>query len=195
MTEGRPGDITLVLQRWRDGDPGAIQELAPLVYERLRRYALSYVNREQKYHTLQATGLVNELFVVLMQQSRVDLSDRVHFFAFAARLMRRILVDHARAQQSAKRGGGQQAVPLCRELAWVDPESPVMLDLANALDELESVQERKARLVELRVFVGLTADEAADLLGISKATADRDFRFALAWLADRIQGSESPSLA
>lgn len=185
-----PGDITLILRRWSEGDRAAVGDLAPLVYDHLRRVANSYLSRERSDHTLEATSLVNELFVRLLQQSRTRLADRGHFFAFAARAMRGILVDHARSRAAGKRGGGGPRVELSPDLAWIDPESPAMIDLDAALAEFENLDAARARVVELRVFLGCTAEEAAEVLGISKATADRYYSFAIAWLADRLEAAE-----
>ena len=183
------GDITVLLDRWTQGDHEAVEALTPLVYAHLRKVASSYLRRERSDHTLEATGLVNELFLVLLNEKRAQFEDRVHFFTFAARAMRRILVNHARTRQTAKRGSAEAYVELSPDLAWVDPEGPEMLDLDRALDEMGSMEPRKARVVELRIFLGCTSAEAADLMGISKPTRDRDLRFALAWLFHRMKGT------
>ncbi len=180
------GDITILLDRWRGGDRSAVDELTPLVYGQLRTVALSYLRREWSGHTIDPTGLVNELFLVLLREQKARFDDRAHFFAFCARAMRRILVDQARMRDAAKRGAGEAPVELLPEIAWVDPAGPEMLDLDRALDELEALDARKARAVELRVFLGCSAVEAAELMGISKPTLDRDLRFALAWLYERM---------
>ena len=182
------GDITVLLDRWTQGDHEAVNVLTPLVYSHLRKVAIGYLRRERSDHTLEATGLVNELFLVLLNGERAKFEDRAHFFAFAAYAMRRILVNHARTRQTAKRGSAEAHVELSSDLAWVNPEGPEMLDLDRALDELESTEPRKARVVELRIFLGCTSAEAAELMGISKPTLDRDLRFALAWLFDRLKG-------
>jgi len=182
------GDITVLLDRWTEGDPEAVDALMPLVYSHLRRVAISYLRRERSDHTLEATGLVNELFLVLLNEKRAKFEDRAHFFTFAARAMRRILVNYARSRQTAKRGSAEAHFELSPELAWVDPEGPEMLDLDRALDEMEAMEPRKAKVIELRIFLGCTAEEAAALMGISKPTLDRDLRFALAWLFDRMKG-------
>jgi len=179
----------VLLDRWTQGDHEAIEELTPLVYSHLRRVATSYLGRERSDHTLDATGLVNELFLVLLEQKKAKFDDRVHFFAFAARAMRHILVNYARTRQAAKRGAGERRLELSPDLAWIDPGGPDMIDLDRALDEMELIEPRKARVVELRVFLGCTSAETADLMGISKPTLDRDLRFALAWLFHRLKGS------
>lgn len=180
------GEITTLLDRWAQGDAQAFDALTPFVYEDLRRLAHGFLRRERSEHTLQATGLVNELYLVLLKGSADSFHDRVHFFSFAARAMRRILVSYARARGSEKRSAGAFHVELSPEMAWVDPSGPEMLDLDRFLDELEILDGRKSRAVELRLFLGCTAEEAADLLGISKPTLDRDLRFALAWLSERL---------
>jgi RNA polymerase sigma factor (TIGR02999 family) len=166
-----------------------MEQLTPLVYSHLRKVATSYLRRERSDHTLDATGLVNELFLVLLDENKAKFEDRAHFFAFAARSMRRILVNYARGRQAAKRGAGETKLELSPELAWIDPEGPEMIDLDRALDEMESIEPRKARVVELRIFLGCTSEEAADLMGTSKPTLDRDLRFALAWLFNRLKGT------
>jgi RNA polymerase sigma factor (TIGR02999 family) len=184
-----PGqNITALLDRWTHGDQEAMEELTPLVYSHLRKVAISYLRRERSDHTLQATGLVNELFLVVLEEKKAKFEDRTHFYAFAARAMRRILVTHARSHQAIKRGSGETRLELSPELAWIDPGGPEMIDLDRALDELEATEPRKARVVELRIFLGCTSSEAADLMGISKPTLDRDLRFSLAWLFNRLKG-------
>jgi RNA polymerase sigma factor (TIGR02999 family) len=183
------GDITVLLERWTKGDPQAVEALTPLVYAQLRKVATSYLRRERPDHTLEATGLVNELFLVLLEEKKAKFEDRAHFFGFAARSMRNILVNHARTRKAGKRGSGEGHVELSPDLAWIDPEGEDMIDLDRALDELEAMEPRKARVVELRIFLGCTSTEAADLLGVSKPTLDRDLRFALAWLFERLKGA------
>jgi len=186
----RSGDITTLLQRWSSGETGAVEELAPLVYDHLRSVAIGYLNREQGQLTLQATGLVHELFLRLLQHKKAEFQSRIHFYTFAARMMRRILVDAARARSTTKRTAGDR-IPLSADLAWIDPREPAMVDLDDSLDALAGDYPENARIVELRVFLGCTANEAADLMGVSKATADRQMRFALAWLYDRMQSGHS----
>ncbi len=166
-----------------------MEELTPLVYSHLRKVAIGYLRRERSDHTLDATGLVHELFLVLLEEKKAAFEDRAHFFAFAARAMRRILVNYARGRQAAKRTAGETRLELSPELAWIDPEGPEMIDLDRALDEMEAIEPRKARVVELRIFLGCSSAEAADLMGISKPTLDRDLRFALAWLFNRLKAS------
>lgn len=180
------GEITTLLTRWAQGDDQAFRALTPYVYQDLRGLARSFLRRERSEHTLQATGLVNELYLLLLKGTADPFRDRSHFFSFAARAMRRILVDHARARGSEKRGTAAAHVELSPEIAWIDPSGPEMLDVDRLLDELETLSARKAQAVELRIFLGCTAEEAAEVLGISKPTLDRDLRFSLAWLAERL---------
>ena len=180
------GEITLLLARWRDGEPSAFEELMPLVYPHLRQVAAAYVRRERNPDVLQATALVHELYLRLLQQKKTEWADRRHFYAFAAKVMRMILIDHARGNQAEMRGGGLERVPLNDELPWVNIGSPELLDLNRALDELGELNAYKVQLVELRYFLGCTAEETADLVGVSKATIDRELKFARSWLYRRV---------
>jgi RNA polymerase sigma factor (TIGR02999 family) len=190
MAAGNP-EITVLLNRWKEGDREALAGLASVAYDDLRAIASGYLRRESSGHTLQATGLVNELYLRLAQVRSVKLTDRRHFFAFAAQLMRMILIDHARQARALKRPGSGMRVPLHEEMAWVDASSSELLSLDSALDELEKLDARKVRVLELRFFLGCTNDEAADLLEISRATVDRDLEFAKAWLYRRLSPPES----
>ena len=176
------GEVTVQLQRWREGNPTALETLIPLVYSQLHEIASGYMQRERGDHTLQPTSLVNEVYMRLLNQRKVTWFDRVHFYVFASKVMRNILKDHARAHVAERRGGGMMKVPLSEELAWVGNSPDQMLDLNRALDKLEIVDARKAQLVELRFFLALTMEEAAETLGISLATAERDLKFARSWL-------------
>lgn len=181
------GDITLQLQRWRAGDKLALEELTPLVYDHLRMLAGRFLNAESARGVIQPTELMDDLFVELLEAKRVDANDRNQFFAFSARVMRRILVQHARTTKAQKRGGGIPHCPLDPELAWTGPpEHPATLDLDAALDELEQMDAPAVRAVELRYLFSYTAEETASILGVSKATVDRHIRFALAWLSVRL---------
>jgi RNA polymerase sigma factor (TIGR02999 family) len=184
-----PGDITALLHRWGEGDRQALAALATLAYDDLRNIAAGYLRREGRAQTLQATSLVNELYLRLARQRGVQLTDRRHFYAFAALMLRRILTDHARLAHSQKRPTGQaEKVPLHEDMAWVDASGEGMLDLDRALTELEALDERKVRVIELRYFLGCTNDEAAELLGVAPATVDRDLQFARTWLYRRLCG-------
>lgn len=177
------GEVTQLLERWRDGNPEVLDSLMPLVYSQLHRIAKGYMRREREDHTLQPTALVNEVYMRLLNQRKITWNDRGHFFTFAARMMRNILKDHARAHLAERRGGqGAIRLPLTDEVAWVGSSSAEILDLNRALDRLEALDQRKAQLVELRFFLALTMEEAAEVLSISLATAERDLKFSRSWL-------------
>jgi RNA polymerase sigma factor (TIGR02999 family) len=177
------GEVTRLLDKWREGDPAVLEALIPLVYEQLHRIARSYMQREREDHTLQPTALVNEVYLRLLNQRKITWHDRGHFFTFAARMMRNILKDHARAHLADRRGGpGTIRLPLTDELAWVGTSSVEILDLNRALDRLEQIDQRKANLVELRFFLALSMEESADVLQVSLATAERDLKFSRSWL-------------
>ncbi len=184
--EPAKGEITLLLAKWRDGEPSAFNELTPLVYAHLREVAAAYVRRERNPDLLQATALVNELYLRLLKQKKAEWDDRRHFYAFAAKVMRMILIDHARENQAQMRGGGRVRVPLSDDLAWVNVGSAELLDLNRALEELGEIDARKVQLVELRYFLGCTAEETASLMQVSKPTIDRELRFIKSWLYQRI---------
>lgn len=180
------GEITLLLAKWRDGEPSAFEELMPLVYPHLREVAAAYVRRERNPDVLQATSLVHELYLRLLNQKKAAWEDRQHFYTFAAKVMRMILIDHARGNQTQMRGGGSEHIPLSDDIPWVEVGSAELLDLNRALDELGAIDPRKVQLVELRYFLGCTAEETADLVQVSKATVDRDLKFIKSWLYRRI---------
>jgi RNA polymerase sigma-70 factor (ECF subfamily) len=183
--EGAPrGTVTDLLQAWGAGDDGALERLVPLVEEELRRLARGYMARERQAHTLQVTALVNEAFLRLTDARRLGWQDRAHFLGIAARLMRRVLVDHARARGSRKRGGLAQRVGLTESLP-APPAPDLDLDvvaLDRALTNLAAVDERKSRMIELRFFGGLSVEETADVLHVSIGTVKRDWRLAKLWL-------------
>ena len=183
-------EITRLLHRWKQGDREALASLASLAYEDLRAIASGYLRRETAGHTLQATALVNELYMRLARVRSVALADRHHFYTFAAQLMRMILIDYARQTHALKRPNSATRVPLHEEMAWVDASSEDMLALDAALEELEAVDERKVRILELRFFLGCTNEETAQLLNISRPTVDRDLEFAKAWLYRRLSPSK-----
>ncbi|MEZ5356357.1 MAG: ECF-type sigma factor [Bryobacteraceae bacterium] len=181
------GDVTVQLRRWSEGDHAALERLTPFVYENLRTIASSFLSRERDGHTLQPTALVNELFLELLNVKRVTIADRNHFFAFSARVMRRILIQHARAAKAEKRGAGLRNIPLNAELAWTGgPDAAPTLDLEAVMNELENLDGDCVRAIELRYFFGFTAEETAELLGSSKSTVDRHVRFALTWMHSRL---------
>jgi RNA polymerase sigma factor (TIGR02999 family) len=181
------GEITLLLAKWKEGDPSAFEELMPLVYPHLREVAAAYIRRERNPDDLQATALVHELYLRLLQQKKAVGEDRRHFYTFAAKVMRMMLIDHARESQTQMRGGGQERIPLSDDLSWVNIDSPELLDLNRALDELGALDPSKVQLVELRYFLGCTAEETASLTGRSKASVDRDLKFIKTWLYRRIR--------
>ena len=183
------GDVTLWLERWSRGESEALEHLTPLVYEQLRKIASGLLHNERREHTLQPTALVNETFRQLLAVQKVSLKDRVHFFTFAAKLMRRVLVDHARAWKAEKRGMTLDRVPLNAELAWINPSRDEVLDVSVAIEELEALDSQKARAVELRYFMGCTVEETAALLGVSPSSVDRALRFSLAWLHERLHNN------
>ncbi len=177
--------VTRLLIQWRDGSNTALEQLTPLVYDELRKLAAGYLARERPGHTLQATALVHEAFLRLVEQDRQDWQSRTHFFGVAAHLMRLILVDWARKANAGKRGAGARQITL-EDIAEQRPGQ--LIDLDEALTALEALDPRKARVIELRYFGGLTAEEAAESLGISKPTVERDTRVAHLWLRRHMKG-------
>jgi RNA polymerase sigma factor (TIGR02999 family) len=180
------GQITLLLAKWKEGDKSAFEELLPLVYPHLREVAAAYLRRERNPDVLQATALVHELYLRLIKQKKADWGDRQHFYTFAAKVMRMILIDHARQTQAQMRGGGQERVPLGEDLVWVTYGSPELLDLNHALGELGELDAYKVQLVELRYFLGCTEEETASLMQVSKSTVKRDLKFTKSWLFRRV---------
>ena len=173
--------ITRLLHAWSQGDEAALAELTPLVHAELHRLARVYMKSERPEHTLQATALVNECFVRLMDARDVQWHDRAHFFALSARLMRRILVDFARARQYEKRGAGAEHVPLDDEIAAAEPGHDLVA-LNDVLGALATIDERKSQVVELRFFGGLSHEETAEILGVSAKTVMREWQVAKLWL-------------
>ena len=177
-----PQEVTQLLANWSQGDPTALEKLIPLVYQELRHLAHRYMEGQRPNHTLQTTALVNEAYLRLADQSKPNFTNRSHFFAVAAKAMRQILVDYAKAQQREKRGAGASKVEL-NEAALISPEqTSAILDVDEALEKLAVLDSRKARVVELRYFGGLNQDEIAEVLKISTVTVRRDWVFARAWL-------------
>jgi RNA polymerase sigma-70 factor, ECF subfamily len=182
MSTASSGQVTHLLRAWNDGDPQALEHLLPLVEGELRRLARGYMSRERREHTLQPTALINEAFIRLAGAQSLQWQDRAHFFGIAAKLMRRVLVDHARARGFQKRGALAEKISLSAE-SIPAPEPPldiVALDLA--LEALASKDERKSRVVELRFFGGLSVEETAEVLHVSPDTVKRDWRLAKLWL-------------
>lgn len=183
-------NVTQILSQIEQGDPSAAEQLLPLVYEELRKLAAAKLAREKPGQTLQSTALVHEAYVRLVDSTNAHWDSRGHFFAAAAEAMRRILVENARRKQSQRAGGEWQRV----ELSLLEVPSPTRLDvlaLDEALDELEVREPRKATLVKLRYFAGLTSQEAADALGICSATADNDWAYAKSWLKLQLKDKKS----
>jgi RNA polymerase sigma factor (TIGR02999 family) len=178
-------DVTALLIEWRQGDAVALERLIPLVYGELRRMARAHLRREQAGQSLQATALVHEVYLRLVKVDRMTMENRAHFMAMAARLMRQILVDHARRRSARKRGGEATLVSLNGAPPGADRIAPPQVDilaLNEALDELAAFDPQQCRLVEMKFFAGLTIEEAAQALGISTATVEREWVMAKAWL-------------
>ncbi len=187
MATSSPHEVTQLLLDWRNGHQGALDKLTPLIYSELRRLAESYLRRERAHHTLQATALVNEAFLQLLGAHQMDWQNRAHFFGIAARLMRQILVDHARAHAASKRGSGQEALPLDEALEVPGGRAADVVALDDALRDLAAFDERKSRVIEVRYFGGLSIEETAEVIGISVATVRRELRMAEAWLYRQMQ--------
>jgi RNA polymerase sigma factor (TIGR02999 family) len=183
------GDITLLLRQWSDGRDSAFQELLPLAYARLRSLAGTCMRRQRPDHTLQPTALVGELYLRLATGNPTDWQNREHFYRFCARAMRWILCDHARERTRDKRRLDLQ-LPLTEDIPWLGGRESDVIDLDRALTKLEALDARKARVLELRVYLDCTAQETAEVLGISKATVDRDLTLARAWLCRELRPDE-----
>lgn len=184
-----PEQVTQLLGAWRAGDAQALAELTPLVYRQLHRLARGAMRGERPGHTLQTTALVHEAFLGLAG-AQVDWADRAHFFAIAAQQMRRILVNHAVARRAAKRGGGAEHLPLDDALHVVGTPSAEISDLDDALRRLAEVDARKAQVLELHYFGGMTYEEIAAVLQVSASTVDTELRFAKAWLHSRLRDND-----
>ena len=182
MSRPSSNEASQLLTDWGNGDQSALEKLLPMVSEELHRLAHYYMTRERAGHTLQTTALVNEAYMRLADQKHTRWQNRAHFFAIAAQLMRRILVDHARSLHASKRGGGAERVPL-EGVAVLSPEPSVdLLALDEALKRLHELDSRKSQIVEMRYFGGLTVDETAEVLRVSSVTVMRDWSLAKAWL-------------
>jgi RNA polymerase sigma factor (TIGR02999 family) len=189
-TQGEPQEVTRLLLAWNDGDESALEKLVPLVYQELRRLAGRQMRRERPDHSLQATALINEAYLRLVDLRNIQWQNRAHFFALCSRLMRRILVDFARSRHYAKRGGGVQPVSLDQSVL-VSPEASMdLVAVDDALKALAKVDERKAEVVELRFFGGLTEEEAAEVLKVSTETVRRDWKLAKVWLLRELSRGE-----
>lgn len=177
-----PTDVTGLLQKWTAGDKSAIDQLTPLIYAEVHKLAHRHLRRERRDHTLQSTALVHEAWLRLIDQKQAKWRDRAHFFAVSGQMMRRILVDHARAQQRDKRGGGAQLLVLDEAIDLPRQRSLELIALDDALQDLARLDARQSHVIELRFFAGLSIDETAEALGISKATVNRDWITGRAWL-------------
>ena len=191
MSTSSQHEVTKLLIRLTEGDNAVLDALLPAVYDELRRLAANYLRRERVGHTLQPTALVHEAYIRLVDQTRVEWQNRAHFFGVAAQMMRRILVDHARAQQAEKRGGDAQKLSLDEniDVSAMRPSELVALD--EALERLAELDPQKSRLVELRFFGGLSVEETAEVLGVSAPTVKRQWRMAKAWLYGQVKPSEA----
>ena len=183
-------DITALLVDWNNGDKSAMERLLPLVEKELHRLAHAYMRRENPNHTLQTTALINETYLRLVDQRKVQWQNRAHFFGIAAQIMRRILLNYARDQNRQKRGGKAIHVSLSEALITPAEKDREIIALNDALNRLEEVDERKAKVVELRFFGGLTVEEVAEVLKISTVTVLRDWAFAKAWLSREMQNGQ-----
>jgi len=188
VAEALAHEITSALDAFRDGDSAAAGRLLPLVYDQLRDLAGSYFRRQPAGHTLQPTALVHEAFVKLVEQTQISWTNREHFLAIAATAMRQILTDHARRVRADKRGGSWERVTLSERLEASSGAELDVVELDEALTRLAALDERKHRVVELRYFGGLTVEEVANLLGVSKRTVEKDWHAARAWLSVQLSG-------
>ena len=191
MTEPSTHEVTALLLAWSQGDPSALEKLTPLVYQELHRLARGYMGREHAGHTLQTTALVHEAYLRLIDSSRVRWQNRAHFFAVAAQLMRRILVDFARSRHQLKRGGEAPRVSLSEAFEVAGEKDADLVALDDALQNLASVDQRKSRVVELRFFGGLSVEETAEVLQVSPDTVMRDWRLAKLWLLRELSKGEA----
>jgi RNA polymerase sigma factor (TIGR02999 family) len=190
MNEAQSDEITQLLVAWSHGEESALETLTPIVYGELRRLAQSYMRRERAEHTLQSTAIVHEAFIRLIDQN-VEWQSRAHFFAIAARMMRRILVDHARAKSRAKRGSGMTHVDIDDQTMQSPARSVDLMALDEALEHLAKIDPQRGRIVELKYFGGLSNEESANVLGISTATVQRQWSGAKAWLYRELSSRES----
>jgi RNA polymerase sigma-70 factor (ECF subfamily) len=191
--QGEIGDISIFLHAWSEGDQSALEKLTPVVYAELRRLAGRYVRRERAGHSLQATALVNEAYVRLVDYKRMQWKDRAHFFAVSSQLMRRILVEHAR-RHNLKRGGGVQHVSLQEASVVGGNRGADLVALDDAMNSLAKIDERKTRVVEMRFFGGLSVEETAEVLKLSPTTVMRDWTTAKAWLYRELSGGRGDGL-
>ena len=178
--------VTVLLRQWSEGDESALEQLTPLVYDELHRLAHQHMRRESAGHVLQTSALINEAYLRLVDQPRIQWESRAHFFGIAARLMRRILVDDARKRNSAKRGGSMMQVPLDEVENLAQHQAANVVAVDDALQKLEAIDVRQSQIVELRFFGGLSIEETANVLKVSPGTVMRDWTFARAWLRNQM---------
>jgi len=190
MADGPAPDVTQLLSQWSRGDHAALEALMPLVYGELRRLASAYLRRERPNHTLQSTALVHEAFMRLIEQQDVQWKSRAHFYGIAAQMIRRILVDYARAQHAEKRGSGAIKLELDEALAVPQDAGLDVVELSDALERLAGYDPRLSRIVELRFFAGLSIEETAEVTGLSPATVKREWVSARAWLFRELRGKK-----
>lgn len=183
----RPNQVTRLLHDWSQGNKAALDQLIPLVYQELRNLARGYLRRERSDHTLEATALIHEAYVRLVDQDVPQWEGRAHFFGVAARLMRQILIDHARTRSAARRGGNDQKVSLDDAVILSPDQAAGLVAFDEALNKLSLFDERKCRVIEMRAFAGLTVEETATVLGVSVPTVKREMRFAKAWLRRELE--------
>ena len=189
LNKPEPHEITKLLKDWSGGDSTALDRVIPLVYDELHRLAHQHMRRERAGHLLQTSALINEAYLRLMEQPELNLENRTHFFGIAARLMRQILVDEARKRHSAKRGGGAIQVSLVEATNVAQEQAANVVALDDALKTLESIDGRQSEIVELRFFGGLSIEETAEVLKVSRGTVMRDWTFARAWLRNEMNRS------
>ena len=189
------GEVTRLLQAYREGDREAYDRLFPIVYEDLRRIARAHLRRQRSGHTLGTTGIVHEAYLKLVEPASAGFQDRNHFLAVAARAMRQVIISYARRHAAGKRGGGERALPLEERDIPVQSQAEAILDVDRALARLEEFEPRLARVVECRFFAGLDEEETAAALGISTRTVQRDWMRARAWLREELEGQASPGEA
>lgn len=187
MSTQQSNQVTKLLHDWSQGNKGALDQLMPVVYSELRRLANSYLRSERPDHTLQATALIHEAYLRLIDQNTPRWESRAHFFGVAARLMRQILVDHARSRAAVRRGGDQQRISLDDALLFSEDQAADLVAFDEALGRLAALDERKSRIIEMRSFGGMSVEETAEALGVSAPTIKRDLRLAKAWLRRELQ--------
>jgi RNA polymerase sigma-70 factor, ECF subfamily len=175
-------EVTQILQNWSGGDPGAPERLMPFVYDEMRRLARAFLAKERGNHTLQPTALVHEAYARLVDQTRVNWQNRAHFYGIASNMMRRVLIDHARAHATGKRGGKVLHLSIDDVQIPIEERAASLLDLDEALEKLKEMDERKCKIIEMRFFGGLSDEEIAEVLGVSTRTVLRDWKTARLWL-------------